>query len=246
MIVLLAAYDKAKGTNLSSRAASTYLSIVSAVATQCDGSLAAKIVSDAYIELLRQYIRESDERGYAENSNPSADSQSNRNSICEECNKSFRILDLPIGASDEEVMTKKHAFAELFHADRLAAMSDNARRIALEQHQNVNHACDHILRECNVRMRTDGGIHDSESPRARYKPTSATKAQEKAKHQTTPASSSVVSNKAKPKNGHTVPTDEELIEALDATRRRVEESTRKTEEFLDEMKKRKQRSLERL
>jgi len=46
-------------------------------------------------------------------------------------------------------------------------------------------------------------------------------------------------------HGHKVPTDEELIEALDATREKVERSTERTKQFLDDMKKRrKQTSLE--
>ncbi|MGO9337641.1 MAG: hypothetical protein ACLPY1_09055 [Terracidiphilus sp.] len=65
MILFIAEYDKQQGTALSSRAASTYLSIVSAVANRCKGSLAAKFVADNYIELLRPYIHESDGDGYA-------------------------------------------------------------------------------------------------------------------------------------------------------------------------------------
>jgi hypothetical protein len=49
----------------------------------------------------------------------------------------------------------------------------------------------------------------------------------------------------KQEHGHNVPTDEELIEALDATRKRVEQNTERTKQFIEDMKKkRKQTSLE--
>jgi hypothetical protein len=155
MVSLLANYDRQQGTSLSSNAASTYLSIISAVSNHCEGSLAAKIVADAYVELLRPYIHKSGRDGYAGRSTSSTGSQSSRKSDCEECNKAFMLLDLSYGASDEAVKSKKRAFAELLHDDRLGAMSDNARRIAQEQHKSVNEACDHILRDCKVRARTD-------------------------------------------------------------------------------------------
>jgi len=49
----------------------------------------------------------------------------------------------------------------------------------------------------------------------------------------------------KKEHGHKVPTDQELIDALDATRKKVDESTQKTRDFIQEQKKkRKQTSLE--
>ena len=54
-------------------------------------------------------------------------------------------------------------------------------------------------------------------------------------------SSTDVSKEGKQEYAHKVPTDEELIVAIDATRRRVEESTRRTAEFLEELKKQNRR-----
>jgi hypothetical protein len=166
---------------------------------------------------------------------------SNRKSVCEKCNKAFGLLDLPLGASDEEVNSKKRAFAELLHDDRLGAMSDDARRIAKEQHQSVNEACGHIL-TCPVRAKLKG----SEPPPAPYQSTSVTTANEKAKHQPSPASSSGESELEKQEHGHMVLTEQERIDALDATRRKVDETTNEIRDFLEQMKKLKQTSLERL
>jgi hypothetical protein len=49
----------------------------------------------------------------------------------------------------------------------------------------------------------------------------------------------------KKQHGHKVPTDDELIEALDTTRKKVDESTKQTRDFIEQQrKKRKQTSLE--
>jgi hypothetical protein len=48
----------------------------------------------------------------------------------------------------------------------------------------------------------------------------------------------------KQEHGHNVPTDEELIQALESTRQRVDESTERAKKFVEDMRKRKQTSLE--
>lgn len=246
MVGILAEYDKHTGTILSSKAASTYLSVVSAVSSHCDGSLAPKMVADKYIELLKPYIHENGGDGYAGYSTSSAGRRSNLKSDCEKCNQELKVLGLPYGASDEEVKSKKRAFAELFHADRLAAMSENARRIALEQHSLVNNACQHILRECKVRERTDSGINGSEPSTAPRQSTREATTEKTTEHRPAPASSSDVTKEATPGNGHTVQSEQDLIDAIDATRSKLEENTRKAQEFLEQMKKRRKRSWERL
>ena len=180
----------------------------------------------------------SGEAGYAGES-------SNRNSVCEKCDKAFGLLDLPLGASNEEVNSKKRAFAELFHDDRLGAMSETARRIANEQHQSVNEACSHIL-TCSVRAKLKGDIKGSEPPPTTRQSTRAATAGEKTDHRPAPASASSKSQLSTQENGHKVLTEQERIDALDATRRKVDETTNEIRDFLEHMKKQKQTSLERL
>jgi len=165
-------------------------------------------------------------------------------SLCEKCDKAFGLLDLPLGASNEEVNSKKRAFAELFHDDRLGAMSETARRIANEQHQSVNEACSHIL-TCSVRAKLKGDIKGSELPPATRQSTREATAGEKIKHQPSPASASSKSQLSTQENGHKVLTEQERIDALDATRRKVDETTNEIRDFLEQMKKHKQTSLER-
>jgi hypothetical protein len=144
MIFFLAEYDKQKGTSLSSKAASTYLSSVSAVSNHCEGSLAAKIVTDAYIELLRPYAHESGRGGYAGNSNASC-SKSARKSLCEVCAKDFELLGLRFGATEDEVKQRRRACAEVLHPDQLGSKSKMARDAAEQQLKSINAACDRVL-----------------------------------------------------------------------------------------------------
>ena len=171
---------------------------------------------------------------------------SNRKSVCEKCNKAFELLDLPLAASDEEVNSKKRAFAELFHDDRLGAMSENARRTANEQHQSVNEACDHIL-TCSVRAKSRADINGSGPPTVRHQSTSDATGREKTERRPTSVSSSGESELAKQEHGHRVLTEQERIDAIDATRERVDELTRDIHDFIEEQRKKlKQTSLERL
>jgi hypothetical protein len=143
MVSLLANYDRQQGTTLSSKVASTYLSLVSAVSNHCEGSLAAKIVADAYVELLRPYIHGSGRDGYAGNSNPSGKSQ--RASACEKCMKDLELLGLPVGASKDAVGQKRRDFADVLHPDHLGGKSERARNAAEQQMKIINAACDRLL-----------------------------------------------------------------------------------------------------
>jgi hypothetical protein len=134
MILFLAEYDKQQGTTLSAKAASTYLSIVSAVSNHCEGSVAAKIVAGKYIELLRPYIGEH---------------KSNRASLCGICDRAFELIGLSLDASLGDVRQKRRAWAEVLHPDQLGSKSERARDAAEQQLKTINSACDHILR-CRV------------------------------------------------------------------------------------------------
>lgn len=145
MIDCLKEYDKRQGTAFSSRAASAYLAIVSAVATYCDGSLAAKIVADKYIELLSPNIHDSDGNGYSGNSNGSGNTSA-RKSVCEKCHAALELLGLPLDTSLGEVRSKRRAWAEVLHPDQMGNKSERARTAAEEQLKGINAACDQVLR----------------------------------------------------------------------------------------------------
>ena len=146
LVSLLAEYDKQRGTILTSKAASTYHSIVSAVYDNCDGSLAAKMVADKYAELLSPYIHDSSGNGNAGSSTSSAGSQSNRKSVCRKCIEDYGLLGLPVGASKDEIGQRKRDCAEVLHRDKLVEKSERVRNAAEQQLKIVNATCDRILR----------------------------------------------------------------------------------------------------
>jgi ribosomal protein L7/L12 len=120
--------------------------------------------------------------GGAGSANYSFGTRNARSAFCEKCAGAYRLLDLSQGASKEEIKSKKWAFAELFSADRLRAMSEQARQLAEEQHKSINAACDQILRcpDC-TRLRDD--LNGSESRPAPCQPKRALPAQEASKPQ---------------------------------------------------------------
>ena len=145
LIPFLTEYDKVQETALLSKAASTYLSIVSAVSSHCGTSLAVKLVTNAYTELLRPYIHENGWGGYAGRTNASG-TKSNRVAGCEKCVKGYQLLDLPFGASKGEVKQKRDALAQVLHSDHTGGMSERIRDTAEEQLKSINVAYAHILK----------------------------------------------------------------------------------------------------
>ena len=123
-----------------------------------------------------------DKDGGAGSANYSFGGRNARSAYCEKCANAYRLLDLSHGASKEEVKSKKWAFAELFSADRLRTMSEQARQLAEEQHKSINAACDQILRcpDC-TRLRED--LNGSESRPAPYQEKSAMPPQEESQPQ---------------------------------------------------------------
>lgn len=145
MVYLLAEYDKRCGTTFSSKAASTYLAIVSAVSAHCDGSLAVNIVADTYTELLRPYNHESGRGEHSGRTATSAGSHSDRKSVCRKCIEDYGLLGLPVGASKNEIGQKRRDCADVLHPDKLSGKSERARNAAEQQMKIINAACDRLI-----------------------------------------------------------------------------------------------------
>jgi hypothetical protein len=145
MVLCLTMYDIRKGTNLASKVASTYLSIVSEISSYCGDSLAVEMVAEAFVEQLRPYIYEEGRDGYAGRSTFSG-SKSASGTECEKCVKGYQLLDLPFGVSKGEVKQKRDALAQVLHSDHTGCMSERIRDTAEEQLKSINVAYDHILK----------------------------------------------------------------------------------------------------
>jgi curved DNA-binding protein CbpA len=195
-------------------------------------SIALKMVLDEYLRVLKSHIRE--------DSDSRAGSSSGRNSAkagCKECVKYSAVLGLPVGASDSEVRHKRRAWAEVLHPDQLGGKSETARAAAEEQLKSINEACEHIL-TCPYREKAKdhgGGKESSQTPRQSAGET-AMRARAGAPH-SPPSWSSEERKPARQEHGYGVRSEQDLIGDIDATRRKVEESTRKTEELLAELKR---------
>jgi hypothetical protein len=230
LLPMLNNYDNLQSTDYALKAASSYLSIVSSVFNRCEGSLAAKVVAGTYTELLRPYIHESGGGGYAGNSNASG-SKSARKSVCEECVKGYQLLDLPFGASKDEVKQKRDALAQVLHSDHTGGMSKRTRDIAEEQLKRINVAYPHILK-CRF-----SGIKGSEPPPAPHQSTSETTAGEKIKHQPSPASPSGESEVEKAEHRPEVHSLQDVKDEIDALRKEVYATNKAAGDLLEKLKK---------
>jgi hypothetical protein len=72
----------------------------------------------------------------------------------------YAALDLRPGATDQEIARAKRAFNELYHSDRLAHMSEQARAIAADKVRAANEAAQALLDPAN-RAARDAWISDS-------------------------------------------------------------------------------------
>jgi hypothetical protein len=99
---------------------------------------------------------------------------------------------------------------------------------------------------CPVRAKLRDDINGSEPPPAPHQSASATAAKRKSKRQPPPASSSDENKEGKQKQRREVRSDEDLIDATDATRKKVDATTKELTDFVEQKKKRKHTSLERL
>ena len=144
LVGILTTYDQLQGTQLASMAASKYLDIVGDVASHCGDSLAARLVSIAYVEILRPYVRSTeagDHDGYSGASRKSGFNAAG----CEQCAQGYQLLGLPEGATEDELKRKRRAWVEILHPDQLGSKSEKARHAGEEQLKSINVAYDHIV-----------------------------------------------------------------------------------------------------
>jgi preprotein translocase subunit Sec63 len=103
------------------------------------------MVADKYTALLSLYIHDSGGDGDAGSSTSSTRNNSDRKSVCEKCVKGYQLLDLPLGASEDEVKQKRVALAQVLHPDHTGGMSKRTRDTAEEQLKSINAACNQIF-----------------------------------------------------------------------------------------------------
>jgi DnaJ-domain-containing protein 1 len=145
MVLLLAAYDQMQRTKFSTQAATIYCSIVQTASCLCGNSVAAKLVENKYIELLRPYILPDPGNGNAANSSSSGRaSSSGAVGKCPDCAKYYSVLGLDGNATEKEIKQAYRDLTKVWHPDRFSENDERLRCKAEERLKEINGAYSHI------------------------------------------------------------------------------------------------------
>jgi hypothetical protein len=145
MVPLLSTYDQMQRTKLATQAATIYCSIVQVAALRCGSSVAAKLVSNKYTELLRPYILPDTGNGNAANSSSSGRaSSSGAVGKCPDCAKYYSVLGLDGNATEKEIKQAYRDLTKVWHPDRFSENDERLRCKAEERLKEINGAYSHI------------------------------------------------------------------------------------------------------
>jgi hypothetical protein len=167
VVNIMVVHDRIHGGQGARRAASVYSLLVLQLFSSYMPSLldrpsvatAAGQVANEYLKLLKVYIErsktgdhstQSDTENACEHSNISRDT-------CSECSDAYDLLELPFGASKEDVSDAKRELAKTLHPD--VWLDRRGSRFAEERLKHVNAACDHLL-ECHFSGEQGYGIQE--------------------------------------------------------------------------------------
>jgi ketosteroid isomerase-like protein len=167
VVNIMVVHDRIHGGQGARRAASVYSLLVLQLFSSYMPSLldrpsvatAAGQVANEYLKLLKVYIErsktgdhstQSDTDNACEHSNISRDA-------CSECSDAYDLLELPFGASKEDVSDAKRELAKTLHPD--VWLDRRGSRFAEERLKHVNAACDHLL-ECHFSGEQGYGIQE--------------------------------------------------------------------------------------
>jgi hypothetical protein len=143
MVSLLAAYDQTQGTTLATKAAATYCSLVQTARSHCDNSVAVKLVTNRYDELLKPYTGHASGRHSAHFSSD-RDFNSSAAGNCLKCVKYYLVLGLNGKTSGAELKQAYKDLAKVWHPDRFSEKDVRLRRMAGERLTEINEAYGHI------------------------------------------------------------------------------------------------------
>jgi hypothetical protein len=147
-IQILQTSDRLFSNGLASRAAAAYSSLVIEAAGCCDASFAIATVRTAYNDLFEPYLAEcKGDRADSQPDNNSRKASSGTGNVsCPVCAEAYQLLELPLAAGPDAVSSARKEMAKSFHPDAFG--NKRGARIAEQQLQRINEACDHLL-TCN-------------------------------------------------------------------------------------------------
>jgi DnaJ-domain-containing protein 1 len=169
---------------------------------------------------------------------------------CGELSECYATLSVRSDATPEEVKQAYRDLVMVWHPDRFTGGEARLKRKAEEQLKAINDAYERIQEHQRCQWQ-DSADDAAASPvndfsgggesQATRQSAAETTAREMAGHYPPTASAPDDGRVAMHESAPKVQTEEELIEAIDATRRRVDASTKKMEEFLEQMREQMQR-----
>jgi len=150
-VTLLGVYDQMHGTRLAAKAAEIFCALVRVACTADHKlTLAARLVQEEYLRLLRPYLSHTDneagERSAGGGARGGTNGKSTDAAPCSKCVGAYGLLELPFGAGEDEVRKVKTKSNRDLHPDGWANEGERGKRVAEEQLKGINGACDHLLR----------------------------------------------------------------------------------------------------
>lgn len=147
-IQILQISDRLASNGLASCAAAAYSSLVIAAVGCCDPSFAVTTVQSTYASLFEQYLTgcKDDQAGFQSDRDGRQASSGSEHASCPICAEAYQLLELPLGAGPDAVGDARRAMAKSFHPDAFG--NRRGARVAEQQLQRINEACDHLL-ACN-------------------------------------------------------------------------------------------------
>lgn len=145
VISMLTTFDGHAGTQLASKAATTFRTVLLASANLLDDSIAVKMVVDEYLTVLKPHIK-GGSGGSAESTSTSTATNSG-----DGLSKDYATLGVRIGATQEEAKQAYRDLAKVWHPDRFDSGDMRLKQKAEEQLKAINLAYARIqeVQPCN-------------------------------------------------------------------------------------------------
>jgi ketosteroid isomerase-like protein len=135
VVSMLAKYDVHAGTQLASKAAATYRTVLLSLAALRNNSIAVKMAVDEYLKVLKPHITDGSDGSSRESTSTSTATDSS-----DGLSKDYATLGVRSDATPEEVKQAYRDLAKVWHPDRFAGGDMRLKQKAEEQIKAINDA----------------------------------------------------------------------------------------------------------
>jgi len=134
-VSMLTTYDVHAGTQLASKAAATYRTVLLSIAALLKNSIAVKMVVDEYLKVLKPHIKDG-----SDGSSRKSTSTSTLTDSSDGLSKDYATLGVRSGATPEEVKQAYRDLTKVWHPDRFDGGDTRLKQKAEEQLKVINDA----------------------------------------------------------------------------------------------------------